>query len=225
MEIHKGHRERVKQEFLEGGLSAFSEIRVLELLLFYSRRQGDVNPLAHTLLDHFGSLAGVLDADMEDLRKINGVGDNTAVLLKLIPAIGAKYLSSRSSFDGIIQDSRDIRSLLAPHFFGAKNEMSFLVGMDSKQKVLGVRKLSEGIPTSTEISAQQIMKTTFSLNATRIILAHNHVGGVALPSPVDISTTLYLQDLLKKVGIILYDHVIMVDDDMVSLRDSRRLRT
>ena len=93
MGIHEGHRERMKQEFLQGGLAHVSEPRVLELLLFYSRLQGDVNPLAHRLLDTFGSLAGVLDAAPEELRKVPGVGENTVVLLKLIPAISARYLA------------------------------------------------------------------------------------------------------------------------------------
>ena len=88
--IHRGHRDRVKQEFLRGGLGPFSDVRALELLLFYALPQGDVNPLAHALLDRFGSLAGVLDADLADLRTVPGIGDHTAILLKLVPALSAK---------------------------------------------------------------------------------------------------------------------------------------
>ena len=95
MGVHEGHRDRMKREFLQGGLRHFSEPRVLELLLFYSRLQGDVNPLAHRLLEAFGSLSGVLDASPADLAKVPGVGENTVVLLKLIPAVAARYLASR----------------------------------------------------------------------------------------------------------------------------------
>ena len=111
MGIHEGHRDRMKQEFLQGGLAHVSEPRVLELLLFYSRRQGDVNPLAHQLLDTFGSLAGVLDASPDDLRKVPGVGENTVVLLKLIPAIAARYLASRTSAEVILSDSATLHAL------------------------------------------------------------------------------------------------------------------
>ena len=100
--IHRGHRERVKQEFLKGGLEAFSDVRALELLLFYALPQGDVNPLAHRLLDTFGSLAGVLDAGMEDLKNVPGIGEHAAILLKLVPAVTAKYLASRTSDDFIL---------------------------------------------------------------------------------------------------------------------------
>ena len=81
MGVHEGHRDRMKREFLQGGLRHFSEPRVLELLLFYSRLQGDVNPLAHRLLEAFGSLSGVLDASPAALANVPGVGETTVVLL------------------------------------------------------------------------------------------------------------------------------------------------
>lgn len=223
MGIHEGHRERMKQEFLQGGLAHVSEPRVLELLLFYSRLQGDVNPLAHRLLDTFGSLAGVLDASPDDLRKVPGVGENTVVLLKLIPAIAARYLASRTSAEVILSDSATLHALFTPYFFGARNEMSFLACFDSKLKLLGVRPLSEGTPNANEISLRKISTEALALGATVIVLAHNHPSGLATPSQEDISSTLYIRSALRPLGITLYDHVILTDDDMVSLRDSRYL--
>lgn len=224
MSIHKGHRERMKAEFLQGGLAHMSELHALELLLFYSRMQGDVNPLAHALLDHFGSLSGVLDADPKRLEEVSGVGQNTVVLLKLIPALGSKYLSSRSSVDEIIRDVADMRELLVPYFFGARNEMTYLVALDGKRKRLGLRKLSEGIPNATEITTRQVAEAALALNATGVILAHNHLSGIATPSEADLITTAYLQDFLSKMSITLVDHLILVDDDLVSLRESKYLR-
>ena len=220
MGTHDGHRNRMKQEFLQGGLSAFSEVRALELLLFYSRLQGDVNPTAHALLDTFGSLAGVLDAEPEQLLTVPGVGENTAVLLKLVPALAAKYLASRTDPDTILRSSRDLHEIFAPYFFGARNEMSFLACFDGKLKLLGVRKLSEGTPLGTDIGVRQIATAALSLNATAVVLAHNHPSGMAAPSDEDISTTRYVHEVLRKLDITLYDHVILADDDMVSLRDS-----
>lgn len=220
MGTHDGHRNRMKQEFLQGGLASFSDVRALELLLFYSRMQGDVNPTAHALLDAFGSLAGVLDAEPEQLLTVPGVGENTAILLKLVPALAAKYLASRTDPDTIVRTSRDLRSIFAPYFFGAKNEMSYLACFDGKLKLLGVRKLSEGSPLGTDIGVRQIATAALSLNATAVVLAHNHPSGLASPSDEDISTTRYVHEVLRKLDITLYDHVILVDDDMVSLRDS-----
>ena len=212
MGVHEGHRDRMKREFLQGGLRHFSEPRVLELLLFYSRLQGDVNPLAHRLLEAFGSLSGVLDASPADLAKVPGVGENTVVLLKLIPAVAARYLASRTSADVIISDSASLRTLFLPYFFGARNEMSFLACFDGKLKLLGVR-------------LRKIATEALALGATAVVLAHNHPSGIATPSQEDIFITHYIRDALQPLGITLYDHVIMTDDEMVSLKDSRHLNS
>ena len=223
MSVHNGHRERMRQEFLSGGLAHFSEPRVLELLLFYSRPRGDVNPLAHQLLETFGSLAGVLDASPTDLAQVPGMGENTVALLKLIPAIAARYLASRTNTDVIISDSASLQALFVPYFFGARNELSFVACFDGKLKLLGVKQLSEGTPTANEINLRKITTIALSLNATAVVLAHKHPSGVATPSQEDIFLTHYVQQSLQPLGITLYDHVILTDDDMVSLRDSRHL--
>ena len=92
--------------------------------------------------------------------------------------------------------------------------------LDAKLKLLGVRKISEGSPTATDISIRQILQAALSLNATIVVLAHNHPSGIALPSDEDLSATRYLADFLKRTGILLYDHAIWADDDMVSMRES-----
>ena len=91
--IHTGHRARVKEEFLARGLSGLADHKVLELLLFYAIPQGDVNPLAHRLVERFGSLSGVFNAPYEELVKVKGVGANTATLIRLLPEIAARYLA------------------------------------------------------------------------------------------------------------------------------------
>lgn len=225
MSIHDGHRERVKREFLAIGIDHFSETRILELVLFYSRRQGDVNPLAHELLNTFGSLAGVMDASPEDLMAVPGVGENTAVLLKLFPAMISRYMLSRTDPKAIITDAASIRELMAPYFFSARNEMTYLACLDGKRKLLGVRKIGEGEPNAIDISPRQLAMVALSLNASSVVLAHNHPSGVATPSKEDTSTTRYLIQVLAGVSIELYDHVIFADGDMVSFRESGRLFT
>jgi DNA repair protein RadC len=214
----------MRGEFLRGGLDGFSDHRVLELLLFYARARGDVNPLAHRLLDVFGSLSGVFDADVNRLLAVPGMGENTAALLKLLPALAGRYLRSRTNRDIIVQTAEDIQLLFAPYYFGARNEILYLAALDGKRKLLGVRKISEGIPNAADITARQVAEATLSLNATGVILAHNHCSGIATPSEADLLTTVYLQDFLKRMNVTLLDHVIMVDDDMVSMRESKYLR-
>ena len=120
---HAGHRNRVKQEFLSRGLEGWPGHRVLELLLFYAIPQGDVNALAHALMERFGSLSGVLDATVEDLKAVPGVGEHTAVLIKLMPAMGQAYVADRSGKGTLVLNRQDAADILRPYFFGARNEL------------------------------------------------------------------------------------------------------
>lgn len=221
--IHDGHRQRMKEEFVAGGLESFADHRALELLLFYAKPRVDVNPLAHILIDTFGSLSGVFDADYEDLLKVDGVGEHVATLIKLIPAISAKYVASRTNTSSIIRNSKDLHALFAPYFFGARNEMSYIACFDGRLKLLGVRKLSEGSPDRTDLLPRAVASAAMTYNASAIVLAHNHFGGIAFPSDDDISTTHYLCRSLEAIGITLYDHVIIAEDDVFSMRESGSL--
>ena len=222
MSIHTGHRQRVKEEFNARGLEGWPDHRVLELLLFYAIPQGDVNGLAHTLIDRFGSLAGVLDASADELRKVPGVGEHTSVLLRLIPAIGARYKERRSDMGELVHTSQEAAALLEPYFFGAKNVMVYILCLDSKGKALGVRKVSEGSIYASDINIRRIVEESMGLRAAAIYLAHNHVNNLAFPSPEDWQATDTIRAAIGPVGLTLVDHLVFVDGDAVSLNQSER---
>lgn len=222
--IHTGHRKRVKDEFLANGLTGLPDHRVLELLLFYAIPQGDVNPLAHRLMDHFGSLAGVFHATHEQLMEVDGVGYSTAVLIRLIPAVAARYLADSGSVGEQYLSTWQFRELLFPLFFGQRNELVYLVCMDGKSKLIVTKKLGEGIADSVHITTRKVLEAALGCNASRVVLAHNHVSGVALWSPEDLDTTLRLKRVLREAGIELVDHCIFTSDDMVSMTESGVLR-
>lgn len=219
MGLHDGHRKRLKTEFLARP-DSFPDHKVLELLLFYAIPQKDTNPLAHTLLEHFGTLAGVLDAAPEELCKVPGVGEHAAVLLKAVKELGGRYLMSRTSVENIIRSTADAVENLRPYFYGARNERVCLLCMDGKGRQLGIRQVCEGNVHAADVSTRLIAEAALSLNAAAVILAHNHVSGLAFPSAEDRCTTDYLRGVLVQVGVELRDHLIFVDDDAVSLRDS-----
>ena len=222
--VHTGHRRRAKDEFLANGLNGLPDHRVLELLLFYAIPQGDVNPLAHALIDRFGSLAGVFNAGPEQLMEVDGVGHNTAVLIGLVPAVAARYSQVNSSFDGRLTTAWQFRELLLPLFFGQRNELTYLVCMDGKNKLLVTKKLGEGIADAVQITTRKVLEAALACNATRVVLAHNHVSGVAIWSDADLDATLRLRRVLRDAGIELLDHFIVANDDMVSMAESGILR-
>lgn len=220
MGVHDGHRKRLKTQFLIHG-EDFHGHQLLELLLCYAIPQGDVNGLAHALLDQFGSLAGVFDALPPSLTRVDGVGEHTAVLLKLIPKLAGRYSTIRSSPGDILASSRAARDYLLPYFqTGPRNEMVYLVCMDAKYKVLGCHKLGEGTVNAADITPRRVVELALAHNASAVLLAHNHVSGLALPSNADLLTTETLARVLREVGVELADHLIFTEDDMVSLKDS-----
>ena len=220
MGVHDGHRKRLKTQFLIHG-EDFHDHQLLELLLCYAIPQGDVNGLAHALLDQFGSLAGVFDALPPSLTRVDGVGEHTAVLLKLIPKLAGRYSTIRSSPGDILASSRAARDYLLPNFqTGPRNEMVYLVCMDAKYKVLGCHKLGEGTVNAADITPRRVVELALAHNASAVLLAHNHVSGLALPSNADLLTTETLARVLREVGVELADHLIFTEDDMVSLKDS-----
>ena len=220
MGVHDGHRKRLKTQFLIHG-EDFHDHQLLELLLCYAIPQGDVNGLAHALLDQFGSLAGVFDALPPSLTRVDGVGEHTAVLLKLVPKLAGRYSTIRSSPGDILASSRAARDYLLPYFqTGPRNEMVYLVCMDAKYKVLGCHKLGEGTVNAADITPRRVVELALAHNASAVLLAHNHVSGLALPSNADLLTTETLARVLREVGVELADHLIFTEDDMVSLKDS-----
>ena len=222
---HTGHRERMKAEFLARGLEGWPDHRVLELLLFYTIPQGDVNDLAHELVERFGSLAGVLDASVEELKKVKGVGDHTAVFLRMLPAVLGRYQGARTRLSAIINSPEEAYTWLEPYFFGARNEMVYVLCLDGKRQVLGVRKVAEGSIELAEVNTRRIAEEAIGLRAAQIYVAHNHVSNLAIPSQADWLTTDTLRGALRPIGIELIDHLVFVDGDMVSLKDSEHLKS
>jgi DNA repair protein RadC len=221
--VHKGHRSRMKQRFLNHGLDEFDDHNVLELLLFYAIPQRDVNPLAHKLLDHFGTLAAVFDAPLEELQKVSGVGENIVTLLKMVPQIARRYLMSRASFDTVLDSVEKAGQYLLPFFYAQRDEVVYLVCLDAKRKVLNCQLLFQGSVNSAHISIRKIVETALVYNSTSVILSHNHTSGIAIPSKEDFNVTRKIRDALEMVGIELSDHLIVADDDFVSMLETGML--
>ena len=220
MSIHTGHRQRLKERFLKEGLDHFVEHQVLELLLFYCIPRIDTNPLAHNLLERFGSLAQVLEAPVEELEKVPGIGTNAATFLSLTTAVGRYYLVNRSMQTVILPTIEKCGRYLQPFFYGRRNETVYMLCLDAKCKVLCCKEVGEGSVNSAGISVRRIVETALGANATSVVLAHNHPSGLAIPSNEDIYTTKRVAMALQAVEIQLVDHIIVADEEFVSLAQS-----
>ncbi len=218
--MHSGHRQRLKKQFLENGLDGFTDIQVLELLLFYAIPRVDTNPLAHRLLDYFGSLDRVLDASFDELCRVEGVGENAATFLSLLTATARYYQVRRTENVRVLSSVTDCGHYLRPFFHGRTNETVYLLCLDAKCKVLACKELGEGSVNSANISIRRIVETALMCKATSVVLAHNHPSGLAVPSAEDVLSTQRTAAALAAVEIILVDHIIVADDDFVTLGQS-----
>ncbi len=217
MASHEGHRARKKRQFREHGLDAFADHEVLELLLFFAVARQDTNPIAHRLIDRFGSLEAVFSAPPEELEQVEGVGEHAATLLSLLlPTIRRAYLESQGN--GVVLTSTEqLGQYFCYLFFGARQEKFYEVCMDAKGKLLRCCKLAEGSIGAVNINMRSVVENALRCHASTVALAHNHPSGVALPSEDDNATTLVAYDALRTVGIKLVDHIIVADNDYVAL--------
>lgn len=219
--LHGGHRQRLRDRFIAEGLDHFTDIQVLELLLFYSIPRQDTNNLAHALIQQFGSLPQVLDTSVEELKTVKGIGDNAATFLKLIPAIARYYAVSREQLQTTpLLTTEDLGRYLLNYFHGQSNETVYLLCLDAKCKPLCCPKLGEGSVNSAGVSIRRVVETALGANATSVVLAHNHPSGIALPSNDDIVTTRRISAALNAVEVVLADHLVIADGDYVSMLQS-----
>ena len=220
MSVHDGHRERLRSRFLEHGADMMEDHTLLELLLFYACPRIDTNPLAHRLLDHFGGLPQVMDASPEELQQVTGVGASTAALLKLIPQLARRTEIRRSGTEDILNTTEKAGRYLIPYFAGERDEVVYMLCMDAKCKAISCRMLFRGSVNSAVVNIRAAVENALLCKATSVILAHNHTSGLALPSQEDGITTRRLYDALAAVDVKLVDHIVVADDDFVSLADS-----
>lgn len=220
MTIHDGHRQRLKDRFLREGLDNFDDLYVLELLLYYCIARKDTNPIAHALLDHFGSLTAVFEATTEEMQKVPGIGKEAATFLSLIPQVGRYYQIKRADPGQILSTLNQCGNYLVPYFYGREHETVFLLCLDAKCKVLGCKLVGVGSVNSASIPIRRVVEIALNTNATTVILAHNHPSGMAMPSDDDVQTTLRVAKAMDAVEITLADHIIVADSDFVSMAQS-----
>lgn len=211
--VHEGHRSRLKERFLEQGIDNFEPHNVLELLLFYSIPRKDTNEIAHDLLENFGSLKGVFDADFNDLIKVDGIKENSATLLKLIPAIARAYATDKYSSNYQFSTAEKVGEFFLDKYVGEKNEIVYLLLLNNRFEMLDVVKLHEGSVNSAQFSPRKVLDLVVKYNASMIVLAHNHPDGVAFPSMEDIQTTSDLMSTFSMVDVRLLEHFVVANND------------
>jgi len=221
--IHAEHRKRVREEFeISGFNSETPPHKIVEMMLFYSIPRKDTNTTAHLLMNEFGSVAELIDARPEDIMKVKGAGQSTATFLKFIRFIANYYANEKKKSVKKFFNFEEMGDFLQTKYIGINNEVIAITSLDNAGGLLGFDVIGEGDISFVGISSRQVIETVLKRKAKMVVLTHNHPKGQALPSSADIEATKTLRDILKSVDVKLLDHIIIVDDDYLSLRVSHQ---
>lgn len=215
--IHKDHRSRVRGKFEKVGLDGFADHEVLELLLFYAIPYKDTNPIAHNLLSEFGSIENVFAASKDDLVKVKGISENSATLIKLIPALYSKLskdLTKHYTHIGGWNDALKYCSLL---FATETKEQVYIICLDNKNEVRSFKLISSGNASTAVVDTKQLTKFVLNKDYDKVILAHNHPIGKAEPSNEDIMFTKHIVQMFSMLNIDVVDHCIISPTEAYSM--------
>ncbi|MCI8399709.1 MAG: DNA repair protein RadC [Oscillibacter sp.] len=224
MGIHDGHREKMRRRYMESGLEGFADHEALELLLFYAIPRRDTNPIAHALINRYESLSNVLNAPVEELASVEGIGENAAVLIRLVSQLNQKAGLPSGKKPVVIRSTVEAGNYLVRRFAGERGETAFELCLDRKGKLLSCKRLGQGGDLSVNFDIRQLVANALLFSASSVILAHNHPSGEAAPSHSDYAATERVRAALRAVDIELADHIIVADSDYVSMRDSGCIR-
>lgn len=214
----KFHRQRLRQRFTKGGAAAVPDYELLEMLLYRAIRRGDTKPLAKRLLAAFGDLNHVLAAPPARLKEVNGVGDAVVFELKLIEAIGHRMARAKvinkpllSSWDALLdycQSAMAHRDL----------EQFRILFLDRKNVLIADEAQQTGTVDHVPVYPREVVKRALELNASALILVHNHPSGDPTPSQADLDMTNAIRDAAEVLNIVIHDHLIIGKSATLSFR-------
>ncbi len=217
---HDGHRERLREKYIKADLDKLDKFpphEILELLLFYVMPRVNTNEIAHRLLDTFGSIDAVFDADIHELEKVDGIGNKSAIFLNLISATFRVYANAKNNITNKVITSDNIGEYVKSLFYARMYETLFMISVDTQNRVISTDIICHGSISSVNIDMRKLISVALRNNAAGIILAHNHPGGKALPSAADREATEMVRNILSAINIRLLDHIIVAGNEYVSM--------
>ena len=222
--VHDGHRSRVKEELSKIGLDHFPPHKVLETLLFYAIPRGDTNEIGHNLIERFGSLAGVLGAPAKMLQRTPGIGPESAAYLHLIGCVARRYMEECSgSTHQNIRDCAQAKVFIRHKLLAEQNECVYLLCLGKGGNQLYGEKIATGTGSRVDLSLSKVIKIAIGCSAAKVVLAHNHPGGICNPSREDLHTTALVHQELRRLDIELMDHIIVAPDGVCSMAEQDML--
>jgi len=214
-----GHRGRLRKRFLQGGLNSFLDYEIVELLLTLGTPRKDCKQVARDAIKEFEGLRGVLDASLEELRKIKGIGPSNAFGIKLFQAISERYEGERLSKKVALDSPKSVANYLQKHIGCEKKEKFVILSLNKRNNLIKISTISTGSLDANIVHPREVFKEAIQCSAAGIILAHNHPSGNIEPSQEDLALTRRLCQLGKTLGIDVLDHIIVSNRSFYSFKE------
>jgi DNA repair protein RadC len=215
----EGHRQRLRERFLKSGLSGFHDYEVVELLLTLATPRKDCKSAAKAALRRFKTLQGVLEASAEALSEIEGIGPKNLLGIKLIKAVGDRYLKKKLIGKVPLNNSRELFDYLYHGIRDKTRECFMVFFLDAKNRVIAVETLFEGTLTASSVYPREVVVAALNHHAAALIFAHNHPSGDPAPSPEDIAITRRLVFACRNLDITVHEHLIVGNNTYYSFAD------
>lgn len=214
--LHSGHRQKVRNRFYECGFDGMAEHNIIEFLLFFGITRKDTNEIAHELMVKFRSFSRILEADREELMKVKGMTENAACLITMILPLYRKYIDDLAAREAELTSTKDVVNYLQV-IFDKHIEQIYMLCFDSNHSFIGCKLISEGDIDTASFDIRKIASVVLETKASIVVLAHNHPHGIHLPSLQDIEVTKILYSFLKTLKVKLSDHIVVSDNGYCSM--------
>jgi DNA repair protein RadC len=215
----EGHRQRLRERFLESGIDGFQDYEVIELLLTLGTPRKDCKDAAKAALAKFKTLPQVLEASSQELHEIKGIGPKNVFGLKLIKAVSDRYLEKKLIKKDPVSNSKELFDYLYHSIRDKPREYFKIIFLDSKNRVISTEVHSKGTVTASSVYPREVVLAALKHNAVALIFAHNHPSGDPKPSPDDVAITRQLVFAAKVMGITVHEHIIIGDNCYFSFAD------
>ena len=213
-----GHRARLRKRLLDGGAEALADYEVLEYLLFAAIKQGDTKPVAKALIDRFGSLSGVLNAEPRALQSVKGVGETSAAALKSVALAARRMARGEVEQKPVLGSWQALLDYLTIDMAHLTVERVRVLYLNTQNRLIQDHHVGDGSIDEAAIHPREVIRRGLDIGATALILVHNHPSGNPEPSRADIQITNRIAEAGRLLGITVHDHVIVGRNGHVSLR-------
>lgn len=221
-DLHKGHRQRLLKKYLENGIHSLEDHEILEILLFFAFSRCNTNDLSHKLINKFGNIKQVLNSPVEEISQIKGIGENSAVFLRFLGDFAETY-NSETEPQILLDKVEKVLDFCTKNFQNSQTESFHFLMLDKSNRLAGTISKTDCEFNMVNVDMRSILMKAFNVNASSVIIVHNHPNGTALPSNNDIKCTRNIAETLTALNIQICDHIIIGVDGCNSLRRMKYL--